>query len=104
MQNKLRRGVFLKKSRKMEKSKKCEVVGTGNSDYQAIRFPGFDIDLSWIGCDPPIERITRVARCWNILRTLSDKELESLEKQTDLVIEEYGEEFVAVHVGPSLPF
>ena len=46
----------------------------------------------------------RIRRCWNILRTLSDEELESLEKQTDLVIEEHGKEFVAVHVWPSLPF
>lgn len=49
-------------------------------------------------------QVARLARCWNILRTLSNKELESLEKQTDLVIEEHGEEFVAVHIGPSLPF
>lgn len=82
MQNKLRRGVFLKKSRKMAKEKIGIIEFVNNQQVNS----------------------DRLIKCWNILRTLSDKELESLEKQTDLVIEEHGEEFVAVHVGPSLPF
>lgn len=86
------------------KSKKCEVLEAGNSGYQAIRFPDFDIDLSWIWSDPPVERIIRVARCWNILRTMTNEQLESLEKQVDATIEEVGEDCVGVYIGPTLPF
>lgn len=52
----------------------------------------------------PIEDNHRLALCWNILRTMTDEQLESLEKQVDATIEEVGEDFVGVHIGPSLPF
>ncbi len=46
----------------------------------------------------------RLIRCWNILRTMTDAQLASLEKQVDATIEEVGEEFVGVFIGPTLPF
>lgn len=60
----------------------------------------------------PFERLVEVVRldtvrftrCWNILRTCTDEQLTSLEKQVDATIEEVGEEFVGVFIGPTLPF
>lgn len=46
----------------------------------------------------------RLIRCWNILRTMTDEQLVSLEKQVDATIAEVGEEFVGVFIGPTLPF
>lgn len=50
------------------------------------------------------ENAARFVKCWNILRTMTDEQLEYLEKQTDAVIEEFGENSVGVHVGPTLQF
>ncbi len=102
MQNKLRRGVFLKKSRKM---KKMKVFAPARPDIQPepIELRISNDDIAKVTSSDPMYAM-RLAQCWNILRTLSDNELESLEKQTDLVIKEHGEEFVAVHIGPSLAF
>ena len=52
----------------------------------------------------PLEDNYRLALYWNILRTMTDEQLEYLEKQTDAVIEEFGENSVGVHVGPTLQF
>lgn len=46
----------------------------------------------------------RLAKCWNILRTMTDAQLVSLEKQVDATIEEVGEDCVGVYIGPTLSF
>jgi hypothetical protein len=57
--------------------------------------------LGMVGDD---EAAKRLVKCWNILRTMTDEQLESLERQVDAVAADVGEEFVDVYIGPSLPF
>jgi len=51
----------------------------------------------------PLEYNARLAMCWNILRTMSDEQLVSMERQVDAILEE-GIWVVGVHVVPELPF
>lgn len=53
----------------------------------------------------------RICRCWNILRTCTDEQLVSLEKQVDVIAEKSkdakSELFgcrIGVIIGPELPF
>ncbi len=53
----------------------------------------------------------RICRCWNILRTCTDEQLVSLEKQVDAMIENSKNEEsdffgrkIGVNIGPELPF
>lgn len=45
----------------------------------------------------------RIAKCWNILRTMTDEQLVSLEGQVDAIVED-GTMVVGVNIGPELPF
>ena len=49
------------------------------------------------------ENAARFVKCWNILRTMTDEQLVSLEGQVDAIVEE-GTMAVGVNVGPELPF
>lgn len=92
------------KSRKMkDKTTKAKVMAdTKTGTYQELVLPS-EGSLIWVSNDNPVQMF-RLARCWNILRTMTEAQLESLEKQVDATIEEVGEDFVGVHIGPSLPF
>ncbi len=50
----------------------------------------------------PLEDNARLAMCWNILRTCTDEQLASLEKQVDAIVEE-NTWAVGVFIGPTLP-
>jgi len=80
------------------------INGWDNGSYQELSdkhgWSAVDIDRMKEWC----HQYERAWMCWNILRTMSDEQLVSMERQVDAILEDGLGSIVGVNIGPELPF